>query len=256
MKAFFIMIFVLTICQSCITPKSTIYLQADSYPMNVKSSIPFEPTIKCDNVLNILVSSESPQAAQDFNLIIASRNISSSSSAFTQLSNVTYLVDNFGFIDFPVVGKIKVDGLKKSELEILLKDKLEKYIDNPVLFVRILNYRYYVTGEVNRPGEQQLDGGERVTLMEALSKAGDLSINGNRKKIKIIRQEKDFTSINIVDITKPDFLNSEFYYLQQNDVVYVEPNKAKITTSGISPIATTFSIVASAITLFLLIDRL
>ena len=76
------------------------------------------------------------------------------------------------------------------------------------------------------------------------------------KKIKIIRQEKDFTSINIVDITKPDFLNSEFYYLQQNDVVYVEPNKAKITTSGISPIATTFSIVASAITLFLLIDRL
>ena len=224
--------------------------------MNVKSSIPFEPTIKCDNVLNILVSSESPQAAQDFNLIIASRNISSSSSAFTQLSNVTYLVDNFGFIDFPVVGKIKVDGLKKSELEILLKDKLEKYIDKPVLFVRILNYRYYVTGEVNRPGEQQLDGGERVTLMEALSKAGDLSINGNRKKIKIIRQEKDFTSINLVDITKPDFLNSEFYYLQQNDVVYVEPNKAKITTSGISPIATTFSIVASAITLFLLIDRL
>jgi len=134
--------------------------------------------------------------------------------------------------------------------------KLEKYIDNPILFVRILNYRYYVTGEVNRPGEQQLEGGERVTLMEALSKAGDLSINGNRKKIKIIRQEKDFTSINIVDITKPDFLNSEFYYLQQNDVVYVEPNKAKITTSGISPIATTFSIVASAITLFLLIDRL
>ena len=103
------MIFVLTICQSCITPKSTIYLQADSYPMNVKSSIPFEPTIKCDNVLNILVSSESPQAAQDFNLIIASRNISSSSSAFTQLSNVTYLVDNFGFIDFDKGWKIVLD---------------------------------------------------------------------------------------------------------------------------------------------------
>lgn len=256
MRLIFKMILVLIVCQSCITPKSTIYLQSESFPLKVNSSIPFEPTIKSDNVLNILVSSESPQASQDFNLVIASRNISSSASAFTQLSNVTYLVDNFGFIDFPVLGKIKVDGLKKSELETLLKNRLEKYIDNPVLFVRILNYRYYVTGEVNRPGEQLLDGGERVTLLEALSKAGDLSINGNRKKIKIIRQEKDLTSINIVDITKPDFLNSEFYYLQQNDVVYVEPNRAKIATSGISPIATTFSIVASALTLFLLIDRL
>ncbi len=256
MRILFTMGLFLILCQSCITPTSTIYLQSKKFPLNVKSSVPFEPTIKSDNVLNILVSSESPLAAQDFNLIIASRNISSSSSAFTQLSNVTYLVDNAGFIDFPVIGRIHVAGLKKYELELLLKSKLVKYIDNPVLFIRILNYRYYVTGEVNRPGEQLLDGGERVTLLEALTKAGDLGINGNRKKIKIIRENIDGTTISLVDITKPDFMSSEFYYLQQNDVVYVEPNKARIATTGISPIATTFSIVASAITLFFLIDRL
>lgn len=252
---YFVLFFLFLSLYSCITPRDTIYLQSDSYPLSVNSSEPFEPIIKKDNVLSITVSADNHDAVSIFNIVANTRNLNTN-SGFTTPTFVTYLVDNYGNIEFPVIGRIKVDGLKKSELEAFLLKELSKYVDNPSVFIRIINYRYYVLGEVNMSGEQKVLDGERVTLLEALSKAGDLTINGNRKKIKIIRQKNNTVTTSLVDITKPDFISSEFYYLQQNDIVYVEPNRTKIAVNGISPIATTFSIVTGAITLFLLIDRL
>jgi polysaccharide export outer membrane protein len=255
MKYLFVFLFFLFSLQSCITPKGTIYMQSKNFPYSITSTEPFEPIIKKDNILSITVSAENLQSIAIFNLVGNYRNLSTD-NAFSNLSNITYLVDNYGFIDFPIIGKIKADGLKKSELEKLIISKISEFVENPSVYIRITNYRYYVLGEVNISGEQKLLDGERVTLLEALSKAGDLTIYGNRKKIKIIRQKDNVFTTSIVDITKPDFIGTEFYYLQQNDIIYVEPGKAKISVYGISPIATTFSIVASAITLFLLIDRL
>ncbi len=255
MKNIFLFLAITILFQSCITKRDTLYLQADKYPISVNTTFPFEPIIKSDNILSITVSGENPEAASIFNLVAINKNINSDKSVNTP-TNVTYLVDNSGYIEMPLLGKIYVEGLKKSQLEDLLKEKISKYIANPVLFVRILNYRLYVMGEVNRGGEQKLDSGERTTILEALSRAGDLTINGNRKKIKIIREIDGVTTVNTVDITKPDFIKSDYYYLQQNDVVYVEPNNSKITTSSISPFATAFSIIATGLSIYLLSTRL
>jgi polysaccharide export outer membrane protein len=251
---FIFSLFILSL-QSCITPKSTIYLQSKSYPFSITSTEPFEPIIKKDNILSITVSAENLESVSIFNLVGSYRNLGSNKELNT-LSNITYLVDNYGYIDFPVIGKIKADGLKKSELETLLLSKISDYVEDPKVYIRIVNYRYYVLGEVNLSGEQKLADGERVTLLEAISRAGDLTINGNRKKIKIVRQKDNVFTTSIVDITNPNFISSEFLYLQQNDIIYVEPNRTKIAVTGISPIATTFSIITGAISLFILIDRL
>lgn len=241
--------------QSCITKKGTIYMQTKSYPFKIESGFPFEPKIKNDNILNIIVTADNPEAASVFNLITANRN-ANSADTFAQSSSVTYLVDYKGYIEMPVLGKFKVEGLKKSELENLLKEKIGKLVSNPVVIVRILNYRLYVVGEVNRSGEQRLENGERVTIFEAISRAGDLTLNGNRRKIRILRETDGVHTINVIDITKPDFINSDFYFLQQNDVVIVDPNNARIASSSIGPIVGALSIFTSAITLFLLSSRL
>ena len=255
MKKIILIIIASLLLQSCITSKNTLYLQSNRYPVEVRTTFPFEPVIKSDNVLNITVSGDNPEAAAVFNLVTLNKNINTDKSVNTP-TNVTYLVDNDGNIEMPLIGKVHVEGLKKSELEAILKSRISKYIDNPILFVRILNYRLYVLGEVNRGGEQKLDGGERTTIIEAISRAGDLTINGNRKRVKVIREIDGVTTINNVDITKPDFIKSDFYYLQQNDVVYVEPNKARIATTSITPFSTTLSIIASTITVYLLLEKL
>lgn len=240
--------------QSCITPKNTLYVQSEKYPVSVRNTNPFEPVIKSDNILNIVVAGDNPEAAAVFNLVTLNKNINVDKSVNTP-TNVTYLVDNEGNIEMPLIGKVHVEGLKKSELEVVLKERISKYINNPILFIRILNYRLNVLGEVNRGGEQKLES-ERTTIIEAISRAGDLTINGNRKKIKVFREIDGVTTINTIDITNPEFIKSDFYYLQQNDVVYVEPNNAKIKTSSIAPYATVLSVVASSITLYLLLERL
>jgi len=256
MKSKIIIFFICTalLFQSCITKKNTLYVQTKKLPFKIESGFPFEPKIKSDNILNIIVTADNPEAAAVFNLVTSNRN-ANSENTISQGNSVTYLVDYKGFIEMPVLGRFKVEGLKKSELEDLLKEKISKIVDNPVVIVRILNYRLYVVGEVNRSGEQRLDNGERVTIFEAISRAGDLTINGNRKKIRILRENDGVQTLNVIDITKPDFINSDFYFLQQNDVVIVDPNSTKITTSSIGPFATAMSIITSAISLYLLIDR-
>lgn len=255
MKVIIYLTLILLVFQSCVTSKNTLYLQSENYPVSLKALRAFEPVIKNDNLLNIIVSGDNPEAGAIFNLVGSSKNINSDNNSSTS-TTVTYLVDNNGNIEMPVLGKIHVEGLKKSELESLLKERIGKYISNPILFIRIINYRLYVLGEVNRSGEQKLDAGERTTILEALSRAGDLTINGNRKKVKIIREVDGVTSINSIDLTKPSFIESDFYYLQQNDVVYVEPNKAKINTTTIGPFATALSLVASSLSILYLFSNL
>jgi len=144
------------------------------------------------------------------------------------------LVDAQGTIDFPVLGKIKVSGLTRSEVLQLFQEKIEKYIKNPVVNLRIMNFKVSVQGEVNLPGTYSI-ASERITLIEALTLAKDLTIYGKRNNILIIRDIDGVKSYNRVDITKANFINSPFYYLAQNDVVYVEPNQSRINASVVGP---------------------
>ena len=135
-------------------------------------------------------------------------------------------------IDFPVLGKLKVGGLTRSEVLQLFKDKISKYIKNPIINLRIMNFKVSVQGEVTLPGTYNV-ASERITLIEAISMAKDLTIYGKRDNILVIREVNGVKSFNRVDITKADFINSPFYYLAQNDVVYVEPNKTKINGAAV-----------------------
>jgi polysaccharide export outer membrane protein len=145
-----------------------------------------------------------------------------------------YLVDANGTIDFPVLGKLKVGGLTRSAVLQLFQEKIGAYIKNPIINLRIMNFKVSVQGEVVAPGTYTIDS-ERITLIEALSKARDLTIYGKRNNILIIREIDGVKSYNRVDITQADFINSPFYYLAQNDVVYVEPNKNRINAAAVGP---------------------
>jgi polysaccharide export outer membrane protein len=156
-------------------------------------------------------------------------------------------------IDFPVLGKLKISGLTRSEVTQMFQDKIGVFIKNPIINFRITNFKVAVQGEVNQPGTYTINS-ERVTLIEALTMAKDLTIYGKRNNILVIREIEGVKSYNRIDITKADFMSSPFYYLAQNDVIYVEPNKNRVNGAAIgSNTGVLISITSILITLITLI---
>lgn len=197
-------------------------------------NVNYQTRIMPDDQLSIFVSSIDPAAVAMFNLPLtsyqslgdASANSTLSTTISTAPSYQTYLVDNNGYIDFPVLGEIKVEGLTRSELSQLLKEKISAYAKSPLVTVRIQNFKVSVLGEVNIPGTKMIQN-ERVTVLDAIGMAGDLTINGVRNNVLIIRDIDGKKEFHRIDLTSSELLNSPYYYLQQNDVIYVEPNNAR-----------------------------
>lgn len=217
-------------------PKSELvyYQNIDSLAAKEKLNS-YEIKIQPDDMLTIIVSADDPETAVPFNLStisMPSAVSNGSMSARGQESIQAYLVDVNGFIDFPVLGKLKVGGLSRTEVMQLLETKIAKYIKNPIINLRLTNFKVSVQGEVTIPGTYPLTS-DRVTLIEAISMAKDLTIYGRRDNILVIREINGVKSYNRVDITKADFINSPFYYLAQNDVIYVEPNKTRINGAAV-----------------------
>lgn len=229
------LLFVIILC-SCASKKDLVYYQNIAEMNPQKTSNSYEVKLQPDDLLLIIVSGEDPEIAAPFNL----RSISiidsgtGQNSAIGQQINQLYLVDALGTIDFPILGKLKVGGLTRTELLENLQDKIGFYIKKPIINLRIMNFKVSVQGEVTLPGTYNVIS-ERITLIEALTMAHDLTIYGLRNNILIIREVNGLKSYNRVDITKSDFINSPFYYLAQNDVVYVEPNKSKINGAAVGP---------------------
>lgn len=140
-----------------------------------------------------------------------------------------YLVDQEGNIDFPVIGKIEVNGLTLEEAKAKLINLLKQYINVPIVNMRFLNLKITVLGEVNNPGTVRLSN-KRVTLLEAIGMAGDLSIYANRTNVLVIREENGKRTTARLDLQTAEIFTSPYFYLQQNDVVYIEPTKARIAT--------------------------
>jgi polysaccharide export outer membrane protein len=238
---------------SCATRKDIVYYQdIDSTSFKEKNNS-YEIKIQPDDLLMIIVSAEDPEIAAPFNLKTYSTvNPNKQDVAGAQTTQL-YLVDANGFIDFPILGRLKVSGMARSQLVQLFQDKISVYIKNPIVNLRIMNFKISVQGEVALPGSYTISS-ERVTLIEALSMAKDLTIYGKRDNILIIREIDGVKNYNRVDITKADFMTSPFYYLAQNDVVYVEPNKNKVNGSAVGPnTGVIISITSLLITLITLI---
>ena len=189
--------------------------------------------IQPKDMLSIIVSSKNPELVAMFNLPVVTYQAGSeivSTGGYQKL--LGYVVDNAGFIDFPVLGPIKVAGLTRWELAEIIKNKLLKggYLADAVVTVEFMNFKISVIGEVNAPGTYSIDG-DKVTILQAISLARDLTIFGQRENVAVIRErdgERVIYEVNLCDVS---LFKSPAYYLQQNDIVYVEPSEIKARQS-------------------------
>jgi polysaccharide export outer membrane protein len=226
----FLFVFALVVFSSCVSKKDIVYFQYDKINQAAVSNS-YKTIIKPDDLLQITITALDIEAVRPFNLA-AVTYATSSNSAIGAAQQQTYLVDTKGEIEFPVLGKIKIGGLTRDETIDLLKSKLSPdYIKDPNVNIKIANYKISVMGDVARPGSYNIPN-ERITILDALALAGDINISGQRNNILIIREETNKKVQYRVDIRSNNLLTSPVYYLQQNDVVYVEPNYARIQSAS------------------------
>ena len=253
-------IFLITACvwmlfatTSCSTPENITYMQGfrneDVQPVKAQRRITVQP----DDKLSIVVSSKDPALAEVFNLAIAQYRIGNHNTNNNQNTSA-FTVDPAGDINYPIIGKIHLEGLTRHEAADLIQKKLiaADLLKDPVVIVEFLNASVSVLGDVARPGEYDIDK-DNMTVLQALSKAGDLNITGMREQVLVVRKENGQDRAYRLDLTDTQSLmQSPAYYLQQNDVIYVEPNSTKkrqATTSGNTVLTPTFWIsVASLLT--------
>jgi polysaccharide export outer membrane protein len=223
----------LLLLSSCGSTRNLVYFNdlkdTRNYKEEIKNSI--EPRIQPDDQLSIVVSSLNPESNMLFNSGVMPSTSGTavggaSTSAGTGRTTEGYLVDKSGFINFPVLGKVKLSGLTKEEATTKMTAEINKNIKNPIVNIRFLNFRITVIGEVNKPSTFLVPS-EHVNILEAIGLAGDLTPYGKRENILIIREQNGVRTATRVDLASRAILNSPDFYLQQNDVVYVEPAKIK-----------------------------
>lgn len=235
----------LIIFSNCTTRKNLTYFQGSLSSTEANKN--YTPTLKPDDILSVTIIGLDVEAVKPFNLPI--ENSRQNIGGYTQ-GNPTppgYLISNDGNIDFPVIGKIKLGGLTREEATELLKEKLRPYLTNPTILIKILNYKITVLGDVRNPGTFTIPN-ERITILEAIGIAGDLNITGLRKNVLVIRETDGKRTEALVDLTSKELFSSPVFYLQQNDVVYVEPNRAKRNSSIVN--TANVSLAISVISLF------
>jgi polysaccharide export outer membrane protein len=247
-----IFLFVAITLVSCASRKNVAYLQDVDSEKNSAELLNYEPRLQKDDLLSIIISADQPEATLPFNMPQIQGNYQVNEN---QDGIKTYLIDSYGDIQFPVIGKVRLAGLSRTDAVKKIENEVKLYITNPTVNLRILNYKVAVIGEVNKPGNYKI-ASERLTLLEALSQAGDLTIYGKRNNVLIIRESDGKRTFNRVDMTKADFVSSPYYYLSQNDVVVIEPNKTKVNSSVIGPdVAAVISALSVLVSLTILLTR-
>jgi polysaccharide export outer membrane protein len=213
----------------------------------------FSGGIQANDLLSIYVESQTPESTIQFNQETNKIAVLTDGSSRTVLNSGSttvsgYLVNHDGDIIFPVLGKIHVLGLTHNELATLIENQLvsQGHINDPVVTVKLMNFKVCVLGDVTRPG-QLVVAGERLTIFEALSMVGDLTIYGQRHNVTIIREENGVRTIGEIDLSSKSVFDSPYYYLHQNDVIYVEPNMRKKKNAERDPMTMTY--ISSAVSI-------
>lgn len=240
---------------SCSTRKEIVYYQ----DIDNKDFVPIEtinshPRIQINDILNISTSAQNPESLLAFSI-----NPGESSGVQprqVELLKLTgYLVNSEGEINFPKLGKIEVQGKTTQDIQDILEEKLSVYIKNPTVNVRIINFKFTVQGEVRQPGTYEIIE-ENMTLPQALGLAGDLTINGKRENILIFRQEGNEREIKRIDLTQTDWMNTKYYFIKPNDIIYIEPNSPKVKSAGfIGNVGTLLSVVSILFSAAVLLAR-
>lgn len=235
MKKILLMAMLALALASCNTSKKIVYFQDIQVNRPEAITEARDITVQPKDQIYILVSSKDPQLAALFNLPRAQYQIGSGSSESSSGQISGYTLDTEGYIDFPVLGRLYVAGMTKSEIASFIKKRLmdENLINDPVVTVEFMNLYYSILGEVNNPGKYMITK-DQITLLEALSMAGDLTIYGKRDAIFVVREEDGQRVTHWVDLRTQDLFRSPVYYLKQNDVIYVQPNKVRAGQSTIN----------------------
>lgn len=237
---------------SCVTQKKMTYLQ-DANPANEDSinahfEAQSETIIRCGDALTIFVSALDKEAVAPYNLPTVVFTAPGSTQVQTTPMLQYYIVDENGDVELPVLGKVHVAGLRRPEVELAVKELLAKQVLNPMVQVNLIGAKVSIMGEVNHPTQVSLGRG-RLTILEALAAAGDLTPYGRRDNVLITREVEGKIEMARVDLRSADLLTSPYYFLQQNDVVYVSPNQVRVVNSANTSLwLSTISTVASAAT--------
>ena len=216
---------------SCASKEDVVYFNGVNSSDNSIGLDSYSPTYHVDDELIIIVNALDAEAARPFNKTSVSvSTIRLDAQGRERIQ--TYRVDSEGNINFPVLGEISISGLNREQATIMLQEKLADYIKNPIVDIETVNYRITVLGEVQRPGTYTAVN-ERITLVEAISLAGDLTIYGERENVLVIQDYDGKKTYTRVNLKSNELFDSPVYYLSQNDVVYVEPNKTRAKNSAI-----------------------
>jgi polysaccharide export outer membrane protein len=216
---------------SCVNTRKAVYFNGlNDGTINSNTPVP-ETVIQNNDLLTISVSSLNPDASAIFN---APNVYTYSLNGISGNTLMGYLVSTGGTIEFPILGTIKAAGLTKEQLKQAITKKLvdQKLLTDPIVSVRFLNFRVTVLGEVNHPAVIPVPN-EKISLLEAIGLAGDLTIYARRDNVMVIREDENGNKeIKRIDLNSTELLSSPYYYLRSNDIVYVEPNKARVASSG------------------------
>ena len=229
----------------CMSSKKMVYFQESDQIQLQETLTKFQPQIQPGDLITIQVAANDPVSAETLNLYETPYVVGNPRL-------LPYLVDADGHINFPVLGKLKVTGFTTQQIGDQITQALITYLVAPIVNVRLTNFKITVMGEVKTPGTFAIPN-ERITLIEALGLAGDLTIQAKRSTVLLIRENNGTRNFVTVDLTNKALFNSPYYYLVQNDVLYVEPNKTKINSSAVgastSVLLSSLGIIISLITL-------
>lgn len=246
-----LLILTILFCTSCASKKNLVYFQPDSVELNTRYELS-APKLQPGDILAISVTADDVRATAPFN------QVSPYQTGTIQATNPfipTYAIDANGEIDFPKVGKIKLAGKTRTQAMDVLRQEVGKYIVDPGISMVVRNFKVTVLGEVARPGTFTIDN-DRVTILEALGLAGDMTIYGERHNVLVIREQDGKKQEFRIDLRKRESLNSPAYYLTQNDVVYVEPNGARIQNSKYTATTSIFvSVIGLIVTVISVVTR-
>jgi len=250
-KKYLALLLLANLLTNCASSEKVAYFQ-DVQGVKIQETVAnFEPEIQVGDLLAINVSSADGVAAVPFNLYEAPVVGNNTTSA----EPIKYLVNADGEIHFPVLGKLKVAGLTTNKVNNNLTEILRPYIKNPIINIRITNFKITVLGQVKSPGTYSIPN-ERISILEALGLAGDLEIHGKRKNVMLIREQNGKRMFVNIDLTNKELFASPYFYLSQNDVLYIEPNKVEVNSSAVGAntgvILGSISILLSIVTLLLI----
>ena len=241
----FLFVMALGLLSSCVSREKIVYFQDIEKLAQNSAMVQSALTLKPNDLLSITVSAADLESVRAFNVIVESRPlVGGNTSLSSNTQQPGYLVDTAGDIHFPVLGTIHVEGITSKELNEQLTEQLTVYIKDPIVNIRVLNFSVSVLGEVARPGAYTIVG-ERVSIVEALGLAGGLTIYGRRDNVLVIRENEGTKSYAYLNFKSSDIMDSEYYYLKQNDVVYVEPNRAQRQSSSFDRNSTVYISIAS-----------